>query len=88
MGDRKRYKWIPFLEPQDTNTYMKLHRSKDPLQTAVELDIVDLQELKKRTKKVERTFKKLGLLLGCCAVGYLNINLWLGFTLQLLHTLK
>lgn len=44
------YKHIPFKEPQDMNIYMKLWRSNEPEELAVELGIVDDKKIKKLAK--------------------------------------
>ncbi len=84
MGDTKRYRWIPFKEPQPMNTYMKLHRSKNPLEKALELGIVDLKELEKRHKQFERTLKKIGLYTLCLSIAFTNVNLWLTIPVKIL----
>jgi len=58
----KNYKWIPFKTPQSMPTYMKLQRSNNPLEKALELQIVDLKELRKRNEEINKIFKKLGIL--------------------------
>jgi len=43
----KRFRHIPFKDPQDMNMYMKLRNADDPDKLAVDLGIVDKKKIKR-----------------------------------------
>lgn len=50
----RRYKWIPFKEPQPESIRQKIRRSDNPLKTSIELGVVDKIELIKIKKHIDR----------------------------------
>ena len=49
-----RYKWIPFKEPQPEKIVQKIRRSNNPLETSIELGVVDKVELIKMKRHIDR----------------------------------
>jgi hypothetical protein len=54
----KRYKNIPFKEPQPQHIYQRIRRAEDPLNAAKELGVLDEEKLIKFVKEVVKAVNK------------------------------